>query len=125
MPRSKSKLRPLRSHSKARSSPRSYTPLSDALSQPLTFADTELAAGLERHPLVGFISAAMRRQRRADGTPLSQVICALLVWPLMKVKSIHCFCNELCQIMHGKVSVLYDYLGREDINSTVLLTIDL
>jgi hypothetical protein len=58
----------------------------------------------------------MKRQRRADGTPLSQVICALLVWPLMKAKSIHCFCTELCQIMHGKVSVLYDYLGREDIN---------
>ena len=34
----------------------------------------------------------------------------------MKVKSIHCFCAELCQILAGHVSVLYDFLGREDIN---------
>jgi|GEM_PF-1652011 hypothetical protein len=33
--------------------PRSYTPLSDALRQPLTFADTELAEGLRRHRLPG------------------------------------------------------------------------
>jgi len=96
--------------------PRSYTPLSDALSQPLTFADTELAEGIHRHGLVGLVRAAIRRQRRADGQPLPNVLCALLVWPLLKVKSLHCFCAELCQILAGKVSVLYDFLGREDIN---------
>ena len=51
--------------------PRSYTPLSDALSQPLTFADTELAEGIHRHGLVGLVRAAIRRQRRSDGEPLS------------------------------------------------------
>lgn len=96
--------------------PRSYTPLSDALSQPLTFVDTELAEGLQRHTLVGLLAAAMSRKRRADGEPLLNVLCALLVWPLMKVKSLHCFCAELCQILAGRVSVLYDLLGREDIN---------
>jgi hypothetical protein len=35
---------------------------------------------------------------------------------LLKVKSIHCFCAELSQILAGKVSVLYDFLGREDVN---------
>jgi hypothetical protein len=90
--------------------------LSDALSQPLTFADTELAEGIHRHGLVGLVRAAIRRQRRADGQPLPNVLCALLVWPLLKVKSLHCFCAELCQILAGKVSVLYDFLGREDIN---------
>jgi len=96
--------------------PRSYTPLSDALSQPLTFADTELDEGLQRHSLSGLLRAALGRKRRADGEPLPNVLCALLVWPLLKAKSLHCFCAELCQILAGQVSVLYDFLGREDIN---------
>ena len=96
--------------------PRSYTPVSDALSQPLTFVDTELAEGIQRHSLVGLLAAAMSRKRRSDGEPLVNVLCALLVWPLLKVKSLHCFCAELCQILSGHVSVLYDLLGREDIN---------
>jgi|SRR5579859_170023 len=96
--------------------PRSYTPLAQALSQPLTFADTELAEGIQRHSLVALLGAAIRRKRRSDSEPLAHVLCALLVWPLMKVKSIHCFCSELCQILAGQVSVLHDFLGREDIN---------
>lgn len=117
MPKSKRKppsARPKTSRPARR--PRSYTPLSDALSQPLTFADTELAEGLRRHSLAGLLGAAIGRKRRSDGEPLPNVLCALLVWPLMKAKSIHCFCAELCQILAGKVSVLYDFLGREDIN---------
>jgi hypothetical protein len=96
--------------------PRSYTPLADALSQPFTFADTELAEGLQRHSLAGLLCAAISRKRRSDGEPLPNVLWALLVWPLMKVKSLHCFCAEWCQILAGQVSVLYDFLGREDIN---------
>jgi len=71
---------------KAPRSPRSYTPLSDALSQPLAFADTELAEGLQRHALVGLLRAAIGRQRRSDGEPLPNVLWALLVWPLLKVQ---------------------------------------
>lgn len=96
--------------------PRSYTPLSDALDQPFTFVDTELSEGIQRHSLVGRLGAAISRQRRPDGEPLCNLLCALLVWPLLKVKSLHCFCAELCQILAGQVSVLYDFLGREDIN---------
>jgi hypothetical protein len=96
--------------------PRSYTPLTDALNQPFTFADTELAAGIQRHALGGLLAAVMRRQRRADAEPLMRVLCALLAWPLLKVASIHCFCAELDQILTSQVSVLYDFLGREDIN---------
>ena len=95
---------------------RSYTPLADALNQPFTFVDTELAEGIQRHSLIGRLGAAMSRQRRPDGEPLANLLCALLVWPLLKVQSLHCFCAELCQILAGKVSVLYDFLGREDIN---------
>jgi hypothetical protein len=90
--------------------------LSDALSQPLTFTDTELAEGIERHSLVGLLRATIGRKRRSDGEPLRNLLCALLVWPLLKVRSLHCFCAELCQILAGHVSVLYDFLGREDIN---------
>jgi hypothetical protein len=57
----------------------------------------------------------MGRQRRSDAEPLPNVLCALLVWPLLKVKSLHCFCAELCQFLAGQVSVLYDLLGREDV----------
>ena len=96
--------------------PRSYTPVSDALNQPFTFADTELSEGIQRHSLIGLLGAAISRKRRPDGEPLPNLLCALLIWPLLKVKSIHCFCAELCQILTGRLSVLYDFLGREDIN---------
>lgn len=96
--------------------PRSYTPLSDALNQPFTFVDTELSEGIRRHSLVARLAGAISRQRRSDGEPLANLLCALLVWPLLKVDSLHCFCAELCQILAGHVSVLYDFLGREDVN---------
>ena len=121
MPHAKTKTKtqpppaPPRSRRGARQ-PRSYTPLTDALSEPGTFVDTEIAEGLRRHALESLLKAALGRQRRSDGEPLIQVLCALLVWPLMKVRSLHCFCAELGQILSGKVSVRYDFLGREDIN---------
>jgi hypothetical protein len=90
--------------------------VSDALNQPFTFVDTELSEGIQRHSLVGLLAAAISRKRRSDGEPLTNLLCAPLVWPLLKVKSLHCFCAELCQILAGEVSVLYDFLGREDIN---------
>ena len=104
------------SKKKANRSPRSYTPISDALAKPFTFADTELSEGIQRHRLGGLLAAAIQRKRRSDAEPLNQVLCALLIWPLLKANSIHCFCAELCQILSGKVSVLYDFLGRQDIN---------
>jgi hypothetical protein len=86
------------------------------LSQPLTFVDTEIAQGIERHCLIGLLARAINGKRRSDAEPLGNVLCALLVWPLLKVKSLHSFCTELCQILKGQLSVLYDFLGREDIN---------
>src|SRR5512140_2546453 len=102
--------------------PRSYTPLSDALRQPLTFADTELSEGIQRHSLVGLLLGALSRKRRPDGEPLPNLLCALLIWPLLQVRSLHCFCSELCQILAGQVSVLYDLLGREDVHWRGLLS---
>jgi hypothetical protein len=70
---------------------------------------------MQRHGLSGLLGALMG-QRRADGEPLHQVLCALFIWPLLQVASLHCFCAELGQILKGKVRVLYDFLGREDVN---------
>jgi hypothetical protein len=118
MPHSKTKSPTPKSpaEAKAPSRPRSYTPLADALAEPLTFADTEISEGIRRHSLVGLLRGFINRPRRAGAEPLPNLLCALLVWPLLQVKSIHCFCSELCQILAGKVSVLYDFLGREDVN---------
>ena len=96
--------------------PRSYTPVADALKQPFAFADTELAEGISRHGLVGLLAGALGRKRRADGEPLGHVLCALLTWPLLGLNSIHCLCAQLGQILQGHLSVLYDFLGREDIS---------
>jgi hypothetical protein len=62
---------------KAPRRPRSYTPLSDAWSQPLTFPDTELCEGIRRHSLIGLFRAAINRPRRPDGEPLPNLLCAL------------------------------------------------
>lgn len=101
---------------KGHTSPRSYTPVSDALKQPFSFADTELAEGISRHALVGLLAGALSRKRRHDGEPLGNILCALLTWPLLGLQSIHCLCAQLGQILQGQLSVLYDFLGREDIS---------
>jgi hypothetical protein len=113
--KSKSKLN-TKPKSKPTKASRTYTPISDALANPRTFVDTELAQGITRYSLVGLLRGAMSRKRRKDGEPLNNVLCALLVWPLLHLSSLHCFCSELCQFLQGKISVLYDFLGREDIN---------
>ena len=70
------------SHPKPRRCPRSYTPLADALAQPLVFSDTKLSEGSQRHGLVGLLRAALSRQRRSDGEPLPNVLCALRAWSM-------------------------------------------
>src|SRR6266851_8337338 len=86
------------SRPKGQTAARSYTPVSDALKQPFSFADTELAEGISGHGLVGLLAGALSRKRRHDGEPLGNVLCA-----------------QLGQILQGQLSVLYDFLGREDI----------
>ena len=92
--------------------PRWLTPCAN----PYVFADTELSEGIGRHGLRGLLGQALGRQRRPESEPLQNLLGALLTWPLLKVGSIHCFCAQLCQILVGKVSVVYDFLGLEDIN---------
>ncbi len=75
--------------------------------------------------MVNIFSQCFGKDRRLDATPLGAILCALLCWPFLK-GSIHCFCAELCQFIpcgnrEGEKSnrpedVLYNVLGREDIN---------
>jgi hypothetical protein len=116
MPTQRVRKKTPRTHAKSPRTPRSYTPITDALKKPFCFADTELAEGISRHGLVGLLTQAISRRRRRDGEPLENLLCALLVWPLLTLTSIHCFCCELSQILKGQVSVLYDFLGCEDIS---------
>src|SRR5438876_12075258 len=72
MPRPTKKTRSRhRTHRKGRPRPRSYTPVSDALKQPFSFADTELAEGIGRHGLVGLLARGLEPQetprRRTSG----------------------------------------------------------
>src|SRR2546428_9499237 len=56
------------SRPKGHTAARSYTPVSDALKQPFSFADTELAEGISRHGLVGLLAGGLCRQpRQAPG----------------------------------------------------------
>jgi len=87
------------------------------------FADCELAQGIKRHGLVNLFSRAFGQARRDDSEPLEGILGALLVWPLLRVASIHAFCSELCQFIQGrkedgarKQDILYSLLRREDIN---------
>lgn len=104
---------------------RSYTPISDALSDTKSFADTELVDGIKRHSMVNLFSLCIGKDRRSDASPINAILCALLCWPFLK-NSIHCFCAELCQFIGGRngngekslrpEDVLYSVLRREDIN---------
>ena len=101
----------------------SYTPISDALCQQNTLADNEFHEGMRRFNLVSLLLQCMPKGRRAGAVELSQILITLLVWPVLKSKSVHCFCSELCQyIKKGAqnikrpADVIYDFWGREDIN---------
>jgi hypothetical protein len=102
---------------------RSYTPISDALSQPNTLADNEFSDGLVRFDLAGALARFMGRRRRSDGVQLPQILMTLLVWPVLKLSSIHCFCSELCQYLKRNdqrparpEDTIYDFWAQEVIN---------
>ena len=54
---------------KPRRAPRTYTPLADALAQPLTFADTELSEGIQR------IGVTLLKHREGAGIALREPHC--------------------------------------------------
>ena len=102
---------------------RSYTPISDALSQPNILADNEFNDAFKRFGLAQLLKQCLNKDRRGDAVDLSQIAMSLMVWPILKLESVHCFCSELCQyLIHrgGKskkpAEIIYSFWGREDIN---------
>jgi len=102
---------------------RNYTPISDALSQPNILADNEFSEALLRYNLPAILASCMNKERRSDAVGLPQIIMSLLIWPLLKLESVHCFCSELCHYLEHKrgksnkpVEILYSFWGRVDIS---------
>jgi hypothetical protein len=65
----------------------------------------------------------MSRKRRSDGIELTQILMSVLIWPFLKVSSIHCFCSELCQYLRAASGcvknaddLIYVFWKRTDIN---------
>ncbi len=84
---------------------RSYQPISQALSDPRVFADTELGDGIRAHGMVNLFRAVFGKARRIDGECPGAILAALLVWPILKLEnsSIHAFCSELGQFLKSRV----------------------
>ncbi len=102
---------------------KSYTPISDALSQVHSLADNEISDGLKRYNLGSVLQACMGRKRRSDGIELNQILMALLIWPFLNAPSLHCFCSELCQFLRAASGcvkhaddLIYNFWKRTDIN---------
>lgn len=102
---------------------RSYTPISDALSQPNILADNEFSEAFKRTNLASLLTSCINKERRSDAVDLSQIAMSLLIWPILKLRSVHCFCSELCHYLEYKegkpkhpAEILYSFWGREDIN---------
>ena len=102
---------------------RSYTPISDALSQPNFLVDNEFSEAFKRFNLTSLLASCLNKERRCDAVLLSQIAMSLLVWPILKLQSVHCFCSELCHYLEHKggkpknpAEILYSFWGREDIN---------
>ena len=62
---------------------RSYTPISDALSQPNTLADNVFSTGIVRFSLLPLLNQCMKKERRSDGVELVQILMTLLGWPAL------------------------------------------
>src|SRR3989442_12326922 len=107
MPRSTKKTRsrhPTRRTGRPR--PRSYTPVSDALKQPFSFADTELAEGISRHGLVGLLAGALSRKPRPEG---GKCPGPLPTWPPLGLQSIPCLCAQTGHILQSQLGLLSDF----------------
>jgi hypothetical protein len=85
------------------------------LSDPNIFTDNKLEEAMQR---IGFKSLMSRVGfRKQKGDALLQVMFALLIWPLLEVRSLSHFCgNFLKAFITGGINVLYDFQKRQDLN---------
>ncbi len=91
------------------------TPISDTLACPGAFVDNELAEAMKKLGLRRKFSRFGLVKRSGD--PVSRILFASLLWPLLRVKSLSAFCGKFIGVyLQGGLNVLYDFLKREDIN---------
>jgi|APSaa5957512622_1039677.scaffolds.fasta_scaffold36654_2 hypothetical protein len=91
------------------------TPITNSLCQPETYVDNELDNVFK---LLSFKTLLKKAGfKKVKGDPISQVMFALIIWPLFDVKSIASFCGKtLSTFIQGGMNVLYDFQKREDLN---------
>ncbi len=91
------------------------TPLNATISQPEFLVDNEMLGGLID---VGVFTLAVRTgMAKRSGHPVKETLFALLLWPLLGLRSIHTFCGlGTKQIFPGGKDALYDFLNRENVN---------
>lgn len=91
------------------------TPISAELERDYTFADNLLQESVLKVKLPQRMRRLGIGKRSGDGA--AQVVFALLVWPLLSVKSICCFAGRhLDAYLKGGVATFYNFLRRQDIN---------
>lgn len=101
----------------------SYTPTSYALSQPNILVDNDFSDAFKRFNLISVLTSCLSKKRRSDAVQLSQITMSLLIWPIKKLQSDHCFYSILYHFLEYKegkpkntAEILYSFWGREDIN---------
>ncbi len=90
-------------------------PVIHYLSDPNLFTDNKLEEAMQH---IGFKSLLSRADfRKQKGDPLLQVMFALLIWPLLEVRSLSTFCGKFLKaFIAGGMNVLYDFQKRQDLN---------
>ncbi len=85
------------------------------LSDPGIFTDNKLDQAMEQLGFNRLLNRAGFRKQKGD--PLVQVMFALMIWPLLEVRSLSSFCGKFIKaIIAGGMSVLYDFQKRQDLN---------
>ncbi len=88
------------------------TPLTSALSETGNLTDNLLAEATLELSLFRFIGITKR-----SGDPAKNVVFSILLWPLLSVDSINCFCGKFIKVyLKGGLDTIYNFLKREDIN---------
>ena len=89
-------------------------PVVKHLSEPGVLADNKLEMAIRQLGFVKLLTQADFRKQKGD--ELLQVMFALIVWPLLDVRSISNFCGKLISVfIIGGSNVLYDFQKREDL----------
>jgi hypothetical protein len=85
------------------------------LSDPSIFTDNKLDQAMEQLGFNRLLNWAGFRKQKGD--PLVQVMFALMIWPLLEVRSLSSFCGKFIKaFIAGGMSVLYDFQKRQDLN---------